>query len=262
MKAYKKSTFHKLYLIEPELYNKVLPLLNQLDKNELLQLNERYSEEDELFPLDETHSEETITNDIENIKSTHPSYQENPTITSSDPAEAKSPFTQENSFQNHGSEYYPIRAKHLHTETLSKQKKPKKFLCKKCTKSFTTKYSLKRHDKNFHTNLYKETLQNTESVPVDNEPSTTYENNHGIKRQIENPDDYDSQNKRMKQTRGIKRKQEEDDIETDATDFKQPRLETSAMGLSDFSAKRGIKRKINRVSDSDSRKKHRWIDFY
>ena len=69
MKAYKKSTFHKLYLIEPELYNKVLPLLNQLDKNELLQLNERYSEEDELFPLDETHSEETITNDIENIKS-------------------------------------------------------------------------------------------------------------------------------------------------------------------------------------------------
>ena len=46
MKAYRKSTFHKLYLIEPELYYKILPLLNELDKNELLQLNQKHSEEE------------------------------------------------------------------------------------------------------------------------------------------------------------------------------------------------------------------------
>ena len=84
--------------------------------------------------------------------------------------------------------------------------------------------------------------------------------NRGMKRKVVNTDD-DSQNKKMKPTRGMKRKQQEDH-EIDTTDFKQPRLESSAMGLADFSARRGIKRQINRVSESEPRKKTRWIDFY
>ena len=67
MKSYKKSTFHKLYLIEPELYNKILPLLNELDKNELLQLNQRHSEEDELLPLNQRPSEEETGEDETSI---------------------------------------------------------------------------------------------------------------------------------------------------------------------------------------------------
>ena len=95
MKAYKKSTFHKLYLIEPELYNKVLPLLNELDKNELLQLNQKHSEE-------EMGMEENIQNNLENVES--PSYQQDQTNivsnssiqTNPDFIERRSPSIQEN----------------------------------------------------------------------------------------------------------------------------------------------------------------------
>ena len=121
MKAYKKSTFHKLYLIEPELYNKVLPLLNELDKNELLQLNQKHSEE-------EMGMEENIQNNLENVES--PSYQQdqtnivsNPSIqTNPDFIERSSPSIQENevmddvipnSSPQYSSEYYPMNNKNL-----------------------------------------------------------------------------------------------------------------------------------------------------
>ena len=121
MKAYKKSTFHKLYLIEPELYNKVLPLLNQLDKNELLQLNQKHSEE-------EMGMEENIQNNLENVES--PSDQQdqtnivsNPSIqTNPDFIERRSPSIQENevmddvipnSSPQYSSEYYPMNNKNL-----------------------------------------------------------------------------------------------------------------------------------------------------
>ena len=119
MKAYKKSTFHKLYLIEPEFYNKVLPLLNELDKNELLQLNQKHSEE-------EMGMEENIQNNLENVES--PSYQQdqtnivsNPSIqTNPDFIERRSPSIQENevmddvipnSSPQYSSEYYPMNNK-------------------------------------------------------------------------------------------------------------------------------------------------------
>ena len=53
MKSFKKTTFRKLYLIEPELYNRILPLLNEIDKNELIQLNQEHLE-DEMGVEDET----------------------------------------------------------------------------------------------------------------------------------------------------------------------------------------------------------------
>ena len=297
MKSYKKSTFHKLYLIEPELYNKILPLLNELDKNELLQLNQRHSEEDELFPSnqrpseEETGEDETSRNYVENVESNYPLYQENQTMSNADPIESRSPLIQENDVSvNFSPEYfsedYPTNTKNLHSKVSNKQKRPKKFLCKKCSKAFTTKYSLKRHNKNFHATQYRQALQdenfqNIDNIPVSND-TNIYQNNQGMKRKLENTDDDsenkkmklnrgmkrkvvntydDSQNKKMKPTRGMKRKQQEDH-EIDTTDFKQPRLESSAMGLADFSARRGIKRQINRVNDSEPRKKTRWIDFY
>ena len=259
MKGYRKSTFHKLYLIEPELYNKILPLLNELDKNELLQLNQKHSEEEMVI-------EETNRNNMENVESNSPSYQENQIMTNGNSVGDRSSLLEENQIATtdvNSSPQYPMNNKKLRLKTSNQQKRPKKFLCKKCTKAFTTKYSLKRHDKNFHANqnkpyLQNEDPQNNDHIPPSND-TNTYENNKGMKRELENA--YDSQYKRMKPTRGMKRKQE-DDIEIDTTDFKQPRLETSAMGLADFSARRGFKRQINRVSDSDPRKKTRWIDFY
>ena len=269
MKAYRKSTFHKLYLIEPELYYKILPLLNELDKNELLQLNQKHSEEEMVI-------EEKNRDNMEKVESNSPSYQENQIMRNYDSVkdrtvEDRSSLLEENQIENtdvnsspdYSIEEYPMKNRKLQLKTSHKQKRPKKYLCNKCTKAFTTKYSLKRHDMNFHTNqnkpyLQKEDPQNNDYIPPSNE-TNTYEINRGMKRKPE--DTFDSQYKRMKPTRGIKRKQE-DDIEIDTTDFKQPRLETSAMGLEDFSARRGIKRQMNRVSDSDPRKKTRWIDFY
>ena len=256
MKSYKKSTFHKLYLIEPELYNKVLPLLNELDKNELLQLNQKHSEE-------EMGMEENIQNNMENSESN--SYQEDQTNPNF--VESRSPLIQENeivsdvvpnSSPQYSTEYYPSNTKNGNLKSSNQRRKSKKFLCQKCTKGFTTKFSLKRHNKNFHT------FQNNQLQFHENESSInnagTSQANQGIKRKLKDTYD-DSQSKRLKPTYGIKRKQE-DDLEPDATDFKQPRLETSVMGLEDFSAPRGIKRKINRVSDIEPRKKTRWIDFY
>ena len=45
-----KSSYQKLYLIEEEMYNRILPLLNEVEKQELIDLNEsnrpyNYSEE-------------------------------------------------------------------------------------------------------------------------------------------------------------------------------------------------------------------------
>ena len=282
MKGYRKSTFHKLYLIEPELYNKILPLLNELDKNELLQLNQKHSEEEMVI-------EETNRNNMENVESNSPSYQENQIMTNGDSVRDRSSLLEENQIATtdvNSSPQYPTNNKKLRLKTSNQQKRPKKFLCKKCTKAFTTKYSLKRHNKNFHATQYRQALQdenfqNNDYIPVSND-TNIYQNNQGIKRKLENTNDDsenkkmklnrgmkrkvvntddDSQNKKMKPTRGMKRKQQ-DDYEIDTTDFKQPRLESSAMGLADFSARRGIKRQINRVSDSEPRKKTRWIDFY
>ena len=39
--AENKSSFHKLYLIESEMFNRILPHLNEVDKQELNDLNER-----------------------------------------------------------------------------------------------------------------------------------------------------------------------------------------------------------------------------
>ena len=44
MKSYKKSSFHKLYLIEPALYEKMLPLLNDVEKQEIIDLNEEHKD--------------------------------------------------------------------------------------------------------------------------------------------------------------------------------------------------------------------------
>ena len=36
-----KSSYHKLYLIDSEMFNRVLPHLNEVDKQELNDLNEK-----------------------------------------------------------------------------------------------------------------------------------------------------------------------------------------------------------------------------
>ena len=40
---YPKNTFHKLYLIEKEMYDRILPQLNAVDKQEIVELNAEHS---------------------------------------------------------------------------------------------------------------------------------------------------------------------------------------------------------------------------
>ena len=44
MKSYKKSSCHKLYLIGPTLYEKMLPLLNDVEKQKIIDLNEEHKD--------------------------------------------------------------------------------------------------------------------------------------------------------------------------------------------------------------------------
>ena len=48
MKPVQKSSFHKLYMIEEETYHKILPFLNEMDRQELLNLNEEYKDENRI----------------------------------------------------------------------------------------------------------------------------------------------------------------------------------------------------------------------
>ena len=42
---YSKSTFHKLYLIDKEMYDRILPYMNEVDKQELNDLNAEHRPE-------------------------------------------------------------------------------------------------------------------------------------------------------------------------------------------------------------------------
>ena len=265
MKSFKKTTFHKLYLIEPELYNRILPLLNEIDKNELIQLNQEHLEE-------EMGAEETTLSNIDNSKTE--SQKENQTMTNANTQTQvlHENQTMRNIISDPSSEYSAKEqlnnGNSLRLKSSNKQKRPKKFSCQKCIKSFTTKSSLKRHNKTFHTASNQEPqnngTQNSEyihSQEYNMESANIPENNKGMKRKVGDLYEDSVETKRLKPTRGVKR-QQENYLDTDATDFKQPRLETSVMGLEDFSAPRGIKRQMNRITDSEPRKKTRWIDFY
>ena len=264
MKSFKKTTFRKLYLIEPELYNRILPLLNEIDKNELIQLNQEHLE-DEMGVEDETSAnvDENKTESQEGNQKMTNEYtqtgvlQENQTMRN---------IISEPSSQHSSNEKPLENSNHLKLGRSNKQKKPKKFLCQKCTKSFTTKFSLKRHNKTFHT-VSNQEQQNIDNQEYDtgntniNEMVNIPESNKRMKRKLSDVDDDAIYPKRLKATRGVKR-QQDDSLNTDVTDFKQPRIETSAMGLEDFSAPRGIKRQRNKAAYSEPRKKTRWIDFY
>ena len=64
-----KTRFHKLYLIEPEMYDKILPKLDDIDRQEILDLNEE--NKPEYRPeLDEVES--VSEDNIDNIEQSNP----------------------------------------------------------------------------------------------------------------------------------------------------------------------------------------------
>ena len=162
----KKSSFHKLYLIDKDMYDRIMPHLNQVEKQEIDDLNMEHRPE-----YDNT-DEPAVT---ENFKD------------SSAPAEMH--LTEDN--------IPPPPAEGLPIVTAAKTKpsegrkpmKEKKFSCTECIKKFTTKSSLKRHQNKFH--VEKQPINNQPPVEVKTIPvSKSYK-----RAREEDSDDIDRENK-------------------------------------------------------------------
>ena len=159
MKSYKKSSCHKLYLIGPTLYEKMLPLLNDVEKQEIIDLNEEH-----------------MDGVVEKFNS--------------------KPFLWSNAH-----DCFPCGGFRCGS-----------FPCSGCKKVFTTKFSLIRHFKTFHTvpkcckycNARKlhTTPENTET------PQTSAEKSVDQKRKVSDmtPNVENETLKKPKWTRGQKRK--------------------------------------------------------
>ena len=180
-----KTTYNKLYLIEEEMYNRILPKLSEVEKQEINDLNENNKpyEDFEENILDKPDASEIIEK---------PERTENETVTLPVNDISQIPSIP------------PGQTK----------KKEKKFACDICVnKMFTTKQSLKRHNKTFHVSKHfiKEneapsvvdqatlnTVEQPETTPSINLKRKFSDDNESL---IEEPVE-----KSIKYSQGIKRK--------------------------------------------------------
>ena len=143
---YPKSTFSKLYLIEKEMYDRVLTQLNAVDKEELADLNAEHAPEYTAL------EEPALNEDGDAIENNGTDYQ------------IESPIKAD-----------PVENNLIPDQVVSKPPKKiriKKFACDICVdKKFTTRYSLNRHKKSFHSpeqTVSKPEVQEKPVAPVKN----------------------------------------------------------------------------------------------
>ena len=142
-----KSAFDKLYLIQPEMYNRIVPRLNEVEKQELNDINEKNA------PSEENQNDETFeqkNDDVEEMDNNVEQVKNAPDLT---------PKVEEPIIDN---PTIPVVEK---TPEKTSEKGVKKFPCEICVdKKFTTIQSLKRHTKTFHRKKHsiKETQVNPE----------------------------------------------------------------------------------------------------
>jgi hypothetical protein len=142
-----KSAFDKLYLIQPEMYNRIVPRLNEVEKQELNDINEKNA------PSEENRNDETFeqkNDDVEEMDNNVEQVKNAPDLT---------PKVEEPIIDN------PTISVVEKTPEKTSEKGVKKFPCEICVdKKFTTIQSLKRHTKTFHRKKHsiKETQVNPE----------------------------------------------------------------------------------------------------
>ena len=142
-----KSAFDKLYLIQPEMYNRIVPRLNEVEKQELNDINEKNA------PSEENRNDETFeqkNDDVEEMDNNVEQVKNAPDLT---------PKVEEPIIDN------PAISVVEKTPEKTSEKGVKKFPCEICVdKKFTTIQSLKRHTKTFHRKKHsiKETQVNPE----------------------------------------------------------------------------------------------------
>ena len=128
MKSYKKSSCHKLYLIGPTLYEKMLPLLNDVEKQEIIVFNGEIKDgvvekfKSKCFPC----------------------------------GGCEKAFTSIFSLKRHFKSFHMLECCKLHTtpeNTKTPQTSAKKFSCQACDKSYTRSCNLKIHIQKVHEGL-------------------------------------------------------------------------------------------------------------
>ena len=170
-----KSQYEKLYLIQPEIYNRVVPKLNEVEKQELKDLNEKNSNSN--FQEDEETLEEKNGNN-EGVNVTEGNFQEDEetleekndnneginvtedVIMDQPPENIEEPKTDKPKV--------PVKLVKNSNGKWSVKKTPlkkvKNFSCKICVnKSYTTRRSLERHNNSFH--VKKHSIKGAEVIP-------------------------------------------------------------------------------------------------
>lgn len=154
-----KSSYKKLYLIPSDMYNRIVPNLSEIEKQELNELQESN------LPSGGNNevSEEEKIDDAEEVIDSPPENEEVNIHNHTTPAqemEVNKPKTSMNlvSKSNGG--------------LITKKKKVKNFSCQVCVnKKFTTKRSLERHNNNFH--VKKHSIKDDEVIPEVIHPDNT-----------------------------------------------------------------------------------------
>ena len=170
-----KSQYETLYLIQPEIYNRVVPKLNEVEKQELKDLNEKNSNSN--FQEDEETLEEKNGNN-EGVNVTEGNFQEDEetleekndnneginvtedVIMDQPPENKEEPKTDKPKISvklvKNSNGKWSVKKTPL--------KKVKNFSCKICVnKSYTTRRSLERHNNSFH--VKKHSIKGAEVIP-------------------------------------------------------------------------------------------------
>ena len=156
-----KSQYKRLYLIQPEIYNRVLPKLNEVEKQELKDLNEKNSnfQEDE-ETLEEKNDDgegvnegtEGVNDNVEEV--TDDVIMDHPPENKEEPKTDKPKISVKMVKDSNGK--WSVKKTPL--------KKVKNFSCKICkNKSYTTRRSLERHNNSFH--VEKHSIKDAEVIP-------------------------------------------------------------------------------------------------
>ena len=173
----KTAEFDKIYLIQPEIYDRVLPYLNEVEKQEVNDVNKKnrpFEENDETF--EEKNEEqknddaEEINDDAEEINDDvimdpHPKNEEvnigSPAIPVEEPKIDKPKISVKMVKKSNGD--WSIKK--------TPEKKVKNFSCEICVnKKFTKKRSLERHNNTFH--VKKHSIKETQVIPEVIYPNT------------------------------------------------------------------------------------------
>ena len=172
-----KSSYNKLYLIQPEVYNRVVTELNEVEKQELKDLNEKNSNSQE----DEEKNDEKKNDEAEEVNDNGEGINDDAEEINDDVEEINDDAIMDHPPENKeetktDEPKIPIKmVKNSSGKWLIKKtplKKVKNFPCKICTnKSYTTRRSLQRHNNSFH--VKKHSIKEAEVIPEVIYPKTT-----------------------------------------------------------------------------------------